>query len=609
MIFKELEAEGFGSIINRTKFPLDRNCLTIMRGPVGAGKTSIPSILYWVLYGQTLKKGSTVETWKELQPEDFKGTMGKVTFIKKGSKYEIFRCISYKGVIYGKKRGGSGIHILKDGDSLEVKGKKSQNQVITDILGYSPDLFINSIIYGQRLKRIIEESGPNKKKIFDEAFETLFIDKAKGVVDSERKELISVISLKEVELEKYQKEEADLTSMINDLLSNEKNFKSDKKAKLNEILEEKAKLEKTLKKTKKKLSKIPNSDKSELQEEFVKLEHLLDKYIEESDNYDLLKTNISSASDLIDHNLELIKSLKLKICNECGGIMSKDKIEAKKKKLKQEIENQQTVIEVSSKELSKIDMKSMKDEYNKLFNRKEELLRSIYQVKSNKALKKELESNKADLEKRINKCESKYLEVRVSKQIIKSKKYQSKLGKATKQRELIEGKLKKLNKELEIKTWLIKEPLSNTGIKAYIFNSLLKEVNNRLSDYGEILGFNIEFGIDMETSSKDFYQVIYKDDIIINYPDLSGGQKQLVDTSVALAIHDVISSVRPTNILFLDEPFEGLDNDCIELVSDIINYKAREQSVYLITHHNSFNPTNAETVYFTLDPAKGTIIN
>ena len=90
---------------------------------------------------------------------------------------------------------------------------------------------------------------------------------------------------------------------------------------------------------------------------------------------------------------------------------------------------------------------------------------------------------------------------------------------------------------------------------------------------------------------------------------LSGGQKQLVDTSVAFAIHDVISEIRPTNIMFMDEPFESLGLNEIEIVSELVQEKAKNKSLFLITHHPSFNPMNTNDIIVSLDENGNTNIS
>lgn len=48
-------------------------------------------------------------------------------------------------------------------------------------MGSSFRLFKNTITFGQRLQRIAESSGPDKKALFEEAFEIGYITVAKNI--------------------------------------------------------------------------------------------------------------------------------------------------------------------------------------------------------------------------------------------------------------------------------------------------------------------------------------------------------------------------------------------------------------------------------------------
>ena len=186
--FKDIEIEGFGSILGPLRFELDRgNSLSIIRGEVGSGKTSLPSALCWGLFGKTLKDKSTVETWVERRSSNFRGTKVVVNWEDNNHSYTVIRCKSFKGKItIGKNvkvNGGNNLFLLIDGKSYQDgKGKVNAQDNIEKVLGYSFELFKNSIVFGQKMKRIIEESGPNKKKLFEEAFEAGFIEDAKSKV-------------------------------------------------------------------------------------------------------------------------------------------------------------------------------------------------------------------------------------------------------------------------------------------------------------------------------------------------------------------------------------------------------------------------------------------
>lgn len=609
-------AEGFGSLIKQITFQLDLEGLNIIRGRVGSGKTSIPSSLYWGFYGKSLKKGSSIETWEELRTKEYKGTMVRIDFNIGKNHYQIIRCISYKGKIMpasykGKNpNGGSGLWLIVNGERDTEKNKIVIQKKIIDILGYSPELFINSIIYGQRLKRIIEESGPNKKKLFDEAFETMFIDKAKNKAEAERKDLESLLRTNRTKEESKVQSLEKLSRAYDDMVSYEESFEKDKKKKLKELKEEIVEYEESKNKTIAKLKKIPSTNTSHLEDGLDEVELKYHKAQEEIDKFDSIETNMSKVTQEMEENRG--KRATLVISKECPSC-SQPLEYGKRTKLVETYKEEYAQLASANKKLEKlrdaIDYKKLNKKLAKLKEQRKEIKTSILSIKSNVELKNTLESHIREYERKQKKATDKWDKINDSVLEKKSDEHQINIITLRESISVVSQYSIALEKELDLYNWLIKDPLSNSGIKAYIFNSLLSKVNDNLTRYSEILGFRVEFGIDMGTAAKDFYQVIYKDDIIINYPDLSGGQKQLVDTAIALAIHEVIASVRPINILFLDEPFEGLDNDTIDVISDIISYKAQGRSLYLITHHSSFNPTNSNTIYFSLDKNSATEIN
>lgn len=141
------------------------------------------------------------------------------------------------------------------------------------------------------------------------------------------------------------------------------------------------------------------------------------------------------------------------------------------------------------------------------------------------------------------------------------------------------------NKELELENynWLINDPLGNNGIKAYLFDSSLEFLNKCLDKYSEVLGFRIEFNIDLGTARKEFVTLIERDGMIIDYDELSGGEKQLVCVAMAFAMNEALTASKGINLAFLDEVFESLSSDNIEIVTSLIRYIFKEKTLFLIT--------------------------
>lgn len=611
--FDDITIEGFGSIVDKVTFQLECRGLNIMRGKTGSGKTTIPSALYYCLYGSTLKKNSTVGTWEELRDENFQGTYVSTRFRKGKTKYEVIRTVKYKGMITGNTKGNTGLYVFCNGKDISKKGKRQVQTVINDILGYSQELFINSIIFGQRLKRIIEESGPNKKKLFDEAFEVLFIDKARKITETERNKILEVIHYKNDELGKLEESLSDTRKLYKELIEFEKNFERNKKEKISDFKKRLKGYTDKLEEVESKLSKIKILKQADIKIKLDTVENKLAKLNKNIDKVNNINKEISTkelAIKAAENKKEKFKKSEVKLCYTCGSQLGKTESLQLLSNIDKEVSKLNKSISELSSELTLNNMDELLSKQKSLRLELSDYLDKLNNIKSNQRLKEQLEYNKNDYKKEITSVESEIKNIKnESLAIISSAKQKKKLKKLVMKKAVLDNEIAKLQIEEETKKWLIKDPLSNSGIKNYIFNSLLGKVNDKLTDYSKILGFRIEFGIDIDSTTKDFYQLIYKGDLMISYNDLSGGQKQLVDATVALAIHDIISSVRPTNILFLDEPFEGLDNDSIQLMAEVIQYKALEQSLYIITHHSSFNPILSNTIYFSLDQSGRTHIN
>lgn len=97
----------------------------------------------------------------------------------------------------------------------------------------------------------------------------------------------------------------------------------------------------------------------------------------------------------------------------------------------------------------------------------------------------------------------------------------------------IKSQIQELEKQVNLYKWAYSEPFGNNGIKAFIFESSLSELNNLLSSYSEVLGFNIKFMVDLNSSRKDFVVNINLEGVEVFYEELSGGQKQLVNLAMA----------------------------------------------------------------------------
>lgn len=552
--FKKIIIEGFCSI-GTLELPLNNNGITIIKGANGLGKTTIFSALVWVLYGKTLKGISDVNLWKKFRTKDYKGTKVEIYFESNNSIHKIIRCQNYTEDVDGAK-GGSRLIYLIDAEQVKEKGKLKLQSLIEKNLGMSYNLFINSVMFGQGMKRLIQESGSDKKQLFEEIFELNYISKARKIAQDKYNELrVELDGLME-KLESNQNYIDSILSDLNYTKSKRDNFKSELANKV------KSYKDKIILSTKRVDELALKTNKVDINQHNKTIEDIKRKItLYQNKVSDLKKLQKVPLQDLVNEVIELLENKeytesisKLKTIRD--SFSSSESYILRISKLQNKLTNE--IESKNSLEKTILTLKYAKEE-----------------VKSLESRLKELKSQNPDFESVINK-QSKKLE-----------NYKKSISQ-------IKFQIQELEKQVNLYKWAYSEPFGNNGIKAFIFESSLSELNNLLSSYSEVLGFNIKFMVDLNSSRKDFVVNINLEGVEVFYEELSGGQKQLVNLAMALAMNQIITQSKGVNIAFLDEVFESLSYDNIEVVIGLIKKVYREKTLFLITHHESLLIPNSK---------------
>lgn len=557
--FTKINIEGFASI-PELSIPLNTYPIVWVKGSNGQGKTTFFSALIWGLYGKSLKGVSKVNTWDNLRPKDYSGTKVEIWFIKDNIVYKVIRCQKYTKEIDDGAKGRDRLLVYCDGNLLDLKGKFSIQEELNKILGMSYMLFTNSVLFGQGLKRLVQESNADKRAIFEEIFNLSFLntarDIAKGRKDSMREGILDM--------------EGDL-NVLTDKLENYKDLKRDLKIKetqeKNKNVQELNKLHEQRLDYTKKLIEIQKEQKEEVMQTLpVKIKSVknnIKKYESIRKNYE---ENVDiPLVDLVEEiykclkNKAYVKALKyvVKLRKSFTGIHdSAEKIFQYRKRLSelQEVENKYKQLSMKgdwyAKRIAEIDHEIsllQKEEHQPKFsqNFKEKISRIRKKIKPLKA------------------------------------KYESQLS------------------EYRDYQWLLDDPLGNNGIKAFLFDSSIDLINNTLDKYAPILGFYIQFGVNLDSIRKDFTTLISKGDTEVTYEELSGGEKQLVNIALAFAMNEVLTVSQGFNVTFLDEVFESLSPDNIEIVTSLIRELYRDKTLFIITHQNTLPIGNVKILQVT----------
>lgn len=553
LTFTRLNIQGFCSI-DSFSLQLNQDCTVLIKAPNGFGKSTLLNALVWALYGKNIKGVSEVNTWKEYQPKDYKGTMVEVFFQKNQDSYKVIRCQKFKDYLEDGAKGNDRLIIIKNAEIINIKGKNELQNAINKELGLSYLLFMNSIMFGQGIKRLIQESNSDKKKLFEEVFDLEYLNLAKGIANQDKAVILNEINQLESESLSLKKELEANKEAYFDLRSREKSFKQDIREKSRKLKEERRDLTALLIAKQKRISdevdvaieqKVRNQTKA-VQE--IKSRIKLNK--------EILSTPLN---ELVDESIELIKNKQYKKALKMLTPLSK---------AFKEREELQELYEESTERLDELESNCTRY----------------------KALVKEcsdIASDLADIDQEIKDLKNQKLKVM-------STKYKERLKKIRKDLRKVDEDYHNRELELENYNWLINDPLGNNGIKAYLFDSSLHLLNRTLASYSEVLGFRIEFNIDLNSTRKDFVTLIERDNHIIDYDELSGGEKQVCNLCMAFAMHEALTASKGINLAFLDEVFESLSSDNIELVINLIKHIFNSKSLFLITHHDSLPLSNTK---------------
>lgn len=559
--FGNIIIEGFCSI-PYLELNLGSKGITVIRGATGEGKTTILSALVWGAYGKNLKGKSDVNTWEKYRPKNYNGTKVEIYFGKDGKTHKITRCLKYKGEVNGAKGKDRLIYEI---DAVEVseKNKGEIQALINADLGMSYSLFMNSILFGQGMKRLIQESSSDKKDLFEEIFELEYISKARDIAKGYYMEALREYNEISQKYSSSKEKKQSIQRMLDDLKKQANHVKNDLSSRV-KVLE-------------KKLSLLVKAKKENELKETVTYKNRIEQRIQEArDNQKELLNKINDAKRKTRVSLEEFIGVIIKLLKR-GDIKNSLKRLMEVKKAFGDIER-------------------LQDKCSKLADKI-----SNYRDKLEELRDQEYEANKVQRDIDLTHVEIKKLlsEKRAGVNLGLIKKYKTQLSTISDKLQSIESEMEEKRAKVDNYKWVMDDPLGNRGIKAFLFESSLDILNETLESYSEVLGFSILFYVDIQGVKKDFNTQIIMDGIEVSYEELSGGQKQLVNLAMAFAMNEVMTKAKGINIAFLDEVFENLSSEYVDLVIGLIRKIYKDKTLYLISHQESLPIPNARVLTVT----------
>jgi len=602
--FQTLKIEGFAGIQPLTIIKLDDPGLTVVTGPNGAGKTTRFSALVWCLYGTPLKPKSTIQTWEHKRLPEYQGTMVQVSLYRLGKKYRVIRCKDYKGVIGGAK-GANRLIVEKDGETLwpKLKDKRDIQKALTELLGFSYNLFINSIVFPQKVTRFIESSGPERKAILEESFKMLWINRAAKLAREKAQVFKNKLLTFKATAAGIIANLESLQDMLNTMTKAASDFNEDKIKKLETLQGNIETLKETSSNQLQTITPILNAERDLLQDKLkYEQDPLLEKRNELTVELSLkLPERVRTKKALRDNESELNKTRvdKDTKCPQCHQVLPKVDFE-------QYISNLEDLKVTLQKKLTRLKAEIRKlEEQVLLANAAAKNLKDVSQdlrdLGTNLVEAREINLTIEGAKGRLEEMEKQVKEVEASKFSDLSAPVKRKIFENTSSLNKITKKIVKVERQIALHNWIIDVPLGSNGIKAYMFSKLVELVNYQLAILEEHTGFGVTLSVEGDGVRKNIEAIVTREGYPVSYADLSGGESNLVNVMISLAIGEVVTIEQPVNIRIFDESFEGLDIENVEVVANLLSQIKSDTSLFVITHQSTFNPQNCNRLILSKD--------
>jgi len=145
-----------------------------------------------------------------------------------------------------------------------------------------------------------------------------------------------------------------------------------------------------------------------------------------------------------------------------------------------------------------------------------------------------------------------------------------------------------LYKKVDIYQYL-KNMFSNDGVRKSIIGNIIRPVNVYLSEFLKKLESSHKVSLNDEFDAT----VCELESVEIDPETISKGEDRKINMAIALSYLKLILKFKHTNILFLDEIFDGIDVDNVDIILKILKELAIEHNLNIIcVHHNLMNLNN-----------------
>lgn len=583
--------DGFIRVSGINENPLDNAVSN------GSGKSSLWESIIWALTGDTNRGTKHVVN---MYGDD--GCFVELEFVLDNKLYKLIRSKDHKEY-------KTNLQIYIDGVDCSGKGIRDSEKLLTQYLpDITPSLLSSVIILGQGLPQKFTNNTPSGRK---EVLETLsksdfmIEDLKKRVTERKTKlqteqrkfedDLIAFRTKEELLQKQIEEKELLLKTLDSDDLLNQleelnaKLFVVTEQLKLSKSKEEEF-LEKSTKITSY-ISELTNKKNQDLYELVSNHNQKISPYKDK-----LSASNAEHAS--LKKQLAQIKSVK-DVCPTCGQKLP-DVHKPDTTALEVNIQTVENSISETEEILKSLDItyKAEEEKINSTFITQTKSLRQEQEEINNhlSTIKQDvirLSQENNDLLSRVSSIEVKlaqlHSEIDNCKKIIRENNENltilaQQILYNNEQKDLTQSHLEVINK---FSTAL------NRDFRGYLLSTIIDLIQAKAKQYSKII-----FDTDQITFCLDGNNI---DISYMNkpYENLSGGEQQKIDLIIQFSIRDMLSIQLgfTSNILVLDEVFDGLDTQGCTRVTDMIASLSDVKNIFIVTHRKDLSiPTDKELI-------------
>lgn len=587
----------------------------------GVGKSSIPQIIVYGLYGKTIRKPKKINHKDVINNKNSKDLCVEIYW----DDYKVERKRKPEGLRLWKSKEG----IFDESTEITLGGMPATQKEIENILGLNYETFVNIFVFTDDNSASFLECDSSEKRNIVENL--LSLEKYRNYSESAKKinkEHLNKIKNLQTEIDFFENNFKEFENNLEKLKKTKKEWKQNKIKEIKNLKSELNYAENSLKELQKnkkhddleikikklyhdvdlKQKEVSNKQKDleKLENSIINLKNKKNDLEQEKQKFNLEKQEIISNIGKITKVLEKIKNLEPGVvCDHCFGPIDEknyDKIKDEHKELGKKYSKEYKDLESNSNKTEDKILKINKDIEENTLKQKE--IQSLI-LENNKNIKKynfelnELNELKNNTTENIEKATLNE-KIKIVKESIQ--KYLNDYENNCPYDEMIknaESKIEKEKQNLDLKTkeynelkllndyysfWVV--AFGDSGIRKYIIDEIVPALNKNIKYWLNILidnKLNISFNNELEETITKYPAT--KENPFV-YDILSNGQRRRINLALSQSFAHVMSlnSGRSLSLVFLDEVTTNIDPSGVEGIYKVICELSKDKQVFVTTH-------------------------